>query len=401
MAHPLPRRFRLLAAAPLAAALVASGPSALAAVPAPPVPFSDVGGVPWATPAIGLLVAQGAVKGVAPDAFAPALPVTQEQAVTFLARLFPDTATAPAQPLPGVDAWAQASVAWAEAHGVVSDPGAFAPTAAAPRAQVVAWVVRALGLADATAPAPTFADAAAIPARYAADVGAAQADGLVVGDPSGNFRPLDPVTRAEVAVILLRAEEALAAGAGAAAPAPFAWQVGPGPSSLADVLTGTALTGSHALPAGTVNAGRFTGAGGSFAADFAEAGGVGAGTLVSTSAGQSTRTPVLWREPGGGAPGALWLYYPGSADPLVYTFTVTAGSVQVTAASDLAAALVAGETLATAGGASAGTETATASLTVGPAAGGGALALAYSGPEIPAGMLIATETAAVAAKVAQ
>jgi hypothetical protein len=386
---------RALASGFLALSLLICGPAAAAATtPTAPVPFNDVGGDTWAVPAIALLAGEGVVKGVATATFAPDQPVTEEQAVTFLSRLFPASGATPDHALPGVDAWAQAAVAWAEAQGVVDNPSAFAPIAAAPRAQVVAWVVRALGLQSATVPPSTFADAASIPPQYAAAVDVAQADGLVVGDTNGDFLPSSPVTRAQVAVILLRAEEALALDVATPTSAAYAWQDG-----ATALLSGTATTGSDTLPIGAITAGRLTSPGGAFAADFAEAAGIGAGTLVTTSGGQTTRTTFLWQEPTSTAPGGLWLY--AGAAAVAYGYTAPqSGTVQVSAASALATTLGAGESLAITSGAASGTESATATVSLGQAAGGATLTLTYAGPTLPTGALIATETAAAAASVA-
>ncbi len=371
---------------------LAPAAAAAAAPAAPPLAFADVSGVSWAEPAIAFLAAQGVVKGVSATSFAPDEAVDGETAVTFLARLFPSSNAQPATALAGVAAWAQASVTWAEANGVIASPAAFQPTQPAPRAQVVEWVVKALGLSTASAPAPSFNDAASIPPADADAVGAAQADGLVVGDANGNFNPSAPVTRAQLALILLRAEEALALNAGTPASAPYSWQ-----ASGTSLLAGTATTGTDTLPIGAVSAGRLTGATGT-AADFAKSAGVGAGTLVTGS----TRVPFLWQEPTASAPGGLWLYAAGASSPIAYAYTAPAadGTVQVTAASTLAASLGGGETLTVQLGGSGTPETASASVTLGSAAGGSSLTLQYSGPALPTAVLVATETAAAASVAA-
>lgn len=398
------KRYIMRCVAILAAAALVAMASAPAAAASPPLTFNDVSTVPWAEPAIAFLAAQGVVKGVSASAFAPDQPVTAEQVVTFLARLFPSAAAQPTVTLPGVASWAQAAVHWASQHGIIPDLRAFDPTAPAPRAEVVTWVVQALGLPTASAPAPSFGDAAAIPPADAAAVGAAQADGLVVGDANGNFDPAASVTRAQLALILLRAEEALALDAGTPAQAPYAWQ-----SGSASLLAGTATTGSATLPAGAITAGRLSGGtssgtgggtttGASGSADFVEAAGVGAGTLATASG----RVPFLWQQPTATTPGGLWLYPAAATAPIAYTYTApgATGAVQVTAASGLAANLGAGETLTVQPPVGAGgTETATATVTLGAAAGGTTLSLAYSGPALPTAVLIATETAAAAADV--
>lgn len=76
------------------------------------------------------------------------------------------------------------------------------PTRNAKRGEVIATVLRALGVRTAWAEGKTFGDV--LPThRYANAIETAAADGLV--DTGGNFRPDDPINRAEIAKIVSNA----------------------------------------------------------------------------------------------------------------------------------------------------------------------------------------------------
>jgi hypothetical protein len=91
-------------------------------------------------------------------------------------------------------------------RGVIAgDPGGrFRPDAALTRAELVTLVLRAADIAAAPVSSSGFVDVAA-DAWFAAPVATARTLELVKGDPDGRFRPGDPVTRAELAAVLVRA----------------------------------------------------------------------------------------------------------------------------------------------------------------------------------------------------
>jgi hypothetical protein len=312
------RRLRSAAAVLLLAAWPLGGAApALAAGPGLPAPssFGDLGEAPWAAPSVVLLAAQGVVQGVSPTSFAPDAPLTAEQAITFLSRIFPGTLSgAPSQPPSGVDPWAQAAVDWAIGSDVIQNPQALQPTLPAPRAQVVAWLVRALGLSGSTP--PTFGDAADIPAQYAAEVGVAQADGLVQGDPQGDFDPSDPITRAQMAVILVRAERVLASGQ-AGTPGLFNWAYVQGSASQ-PLASGTVRTASAAMRIGVVETGSVQTQDGLIRASYVVSHGEGAGTLSVTRAGATATLPFAWKAPEGLQDGTLWIFAPDGTEGYAY-----------------------------------------------------------------------------------
>lgn len=79
----------------------------------------------------------------------------------------------------------------------------FCPVAAVTRAEMAAFLVRALDLAPAQ-PSSRFADVAPS-AWYAGFVERIAAEGIATGYPDGTYRPDSPLSRGEMAVLLVRA----------------------------------------------------------------------------------------------------------------------------------------------------------------------------------------------------
>jgi len=102
--------------------------------------------------------------------------------------------------------WAYADVQLMAARDIVKGtaPNRFSPAAQVTRAQLAALLVRALGLKpERKITIVPFNDVPPT-AWYAAEVETAALAGLVKGD-NGLFRPEDPITRQELAVMLVRA----------------------------------------------------------------------------------------------------------------------------------------------------------------------------------------------------
>lgn len=102
--------------------------------------------------------------------------------------------------------WAESDITALARAGLLGgyQDGTFRPERPVTRAEVVAVLVRLLGLEVVPGAAPAFADAQNIAPWAKAAVAAAQGKGLVVGYPDGAFRPEQPVTRAELAAFLAR-----------------------------------------------------------------------------------------------------------------------------------------------------------------------------------------------------
>lgn len=102
--------------------------------------------------------------------------------------------------------WAESLIEEAAAANVVKGTSAstFSPDRNITRAEFVSLLARSLGLTASTGGQP-FTDVPS-EAWYAADVAAAQAAGIALGS-DGAFRPSDPVSRAEVVSLIIRAYE--------------------------------------------------------------------------------------------------------------------------------------------------------------------------------------------------
>lgn len=100
--------------------------------------------------------------------------------------------------------WAQEEIMLMTDLGVVGGVAAnsFSPNEVVTRAQFAAFLIRSLGIAE--APLDRFSDVRP-GAWYYGAVGAAQAAELVGGYPDGSFRPNQPITRQEIAVMVVRA----------------------------------------------------------------------------------------------------------------------------------------------------------------------------------------------------
>ncbi|KAI7246492.1 hypothetical protein KC345_g12060 [Hortaea werneckii] len=103
--------------------------------------------------------------------------------------------------------WANEAIRSLAARHIVngSSPSAFAPQAQVTRAEFTAMLARAFGWSG-EAGNGGFKDVQA-DAWYASSVAAASKLGIIEGEGSGQFHPLDSLTREEMAVILLRAVE--------------------------------------------------------------------------------------------------------------------------------------------------------------------------------------------------
>ncbi len=110
--------------------------------------------------------------------------------------------------------WAEQDILLMASKGYVSGvgDGLFAPDAAVTRAQFAALLVKALGIAGQGGQAPLFSD---VPDGYwgAAAIDAAAQHGLVSGVGNGLFQPDSPITREELAVMVVRALQWKGAGA--------------------------------------------------------------------------------------------------------------------------------------------------------------------------------------------
>ena len=196
----------------LTAIVATGGLLLLSGMPAMAGGFTDLGGYPWAADSVEQLAAQGVVSGVGNGLYDPSGSLTQEQAITMLMHVVAggEAGVSGGTGGSGVSSWALPWVGLAVQKGILLATDNFQPLAPASRVQVIVWLVRALGLSAQAKLANTstlnFKDAASIPAGDLGSVALAVGAGLIAGEGGGYLDPLGTVNRAQMAVILSKAE---------------------------------------------------------------------------------------------------------------------------------------------------------------------------------------------------
>jgi hypothetical protein len=177
----------------------------------------------------GMLVAR-VISGPSMDVYKFAVPLSPgaNQIVADLegtdARAEADVFRAVARFADMEDHWARLDVAMLATLGIVNGIGGdrFGPDLPLTRAQFAKLVVLGLDLNPPAVPELQFADREAIPGWAHGYVAAATGAGLIKGFDDGTFKPDEPVTRAQVAVIAARALRLKGITAGELEPQAFA-----------------------------------------------------------------------------------------------------------------------------------------------------------------------------------
>jgi len=172
--------------------------------------FRDIGGH-WAEDAIVKLNELGLVSGTGDRRFEPDRGITRAEAVSLIVRALAGKGTSTG-PIAYRDIneghWAYHAIREATAAGIVNGlpDGSFGPARPVTRAEAAVMIGRALGLTPQGAGSGGFADLA--PNHWAASmINRLKEDGLLGGSPGGLVRPDEQISRAEFAVLLLRALE--------------------------------------------------------------------------------------------------------------------------------------------------------------------------------------------------
>ncbi len=166
-------------------------------------PFADLDGAAWAAGPAAALALLGVVDGTAPGTFSPEAPVQLEELAAMLGRALGWSETrGAASPPAGTAAYAAAAMSYAAGAGLL--PPGLPPDAALTRAEAAELVVSALGLPPAAAPPGVVVPPGLDPAEAAA-VATAAADGLLRGTGGGALASDAVLSRADAAVLLLRA----------------------------------------------------------------------------------------------------------------------------------------------------------------------------------------------------
>lgn len=201
----------------LIASFIFAVPGAFAGVPDGNsyIEFSDLTQAPWATNAVTQLSFQGVVKGVGGGLFGPNQQVTRDQALALIARTYGSGSLTMGYAYTDnslIPAWARDPLAEDVALGVLPGTGTLDPSGEASRAQVVQWTINAMGLGQqaqgvSTQDLSVFSDAAQIPQGDEQDMALAIQMGLMNGVNPNTLDPNGTITRAQIAVVLARAED--------------------------------------------------------------------------------------------------------------------------------------------------------------------------------------------------
>jgi len=188
-----------------------------AGAPAPVTPsasFSDVPADAWYADFVAVLAEAGISVGYGDGTFRPAADVSRAEIAAMIVRALDETVSASGGTFADVadGAWYAGFVNRLAELGVVSGraAGTFDPDGKVTRAELAAMLVRALGGSPSTV-LPGFSD---VPddAWYAGFVARLAELGITVGYGDGTFHPNAPITRAEVAAMLVRAFNLLPVG---------------------------------------------------------------------------------------------------------------------------------------------------------------------------------------------
>ena len=174
---------------------------------APEQIFADVPVDAYCYEAVKWAASEGITGGIGNNLFAPGLPCTRGQIVTFLWRAAGSPAPKSMSSFADVpaDAYYAKAVAWAVENGITggTGDGKFSPDATCTRAQAVTFLYRASG-SPAVSGSAAFSDVAA-DAYYASAVKWAEKNGITGGIGNGLFGSSDNCTRGQIVTFLYRA----------------------------------------------------------------------------------------------------------------------------------------------------------------------------------------------------
>jgi endo-1,4-beta-xylanase len=174
--------------------------------------FADVQNVLWAKQAVEAMAARDIIKGFSDDSFAPAASITRADFITLLVRALelkgPSTNTAAFSDVQPTAYYAQA-VAIAKELGIASgfEDNTFKPGNSISRQDMMVLTAKALKAAgkqtSSNGNLAPYSDAASI-STYAVDSVTSLVGSGVVNGKDGKIAPVEPLTRAEAAMILYR-----------------------------------------------------------------------------------------------------------------------------------------------------------------------------------------------------
>ena len=173
---------------------------------APEQIFADVPMDAYCYEAVKWAASEGITGGIGNNLFAPGLPCTRGQIVTFLWRAAGSPAPKSMSSFADVpaDAYYAKAVAWAVENGITGGTGngKFSPDATCTRAQAVTFLYRASG-SPAVSGSAAFSDVAA-DAYYVSAVKWAEKNGITGGIGGGLFGSGNNCTRGQIVAFLWR-----------------------------------------------------------------------------------------------------------------------------------------------------------------------------------------------------
>jgi|GEM_PF-777976 len=160
----------------------------------------------WAEGAIKQMVTAGIVKGYPGGTFKPDNGITRAEFAVLLVKAFKLAPQGGEVFTDTAAHWAKNDIATAASHGIVSgyNDVAFGPDDPITREQMAAMIVRAVKIA-ATADVTSFTDSGDISAWARASVAAAVERGLMAGYSDNTFKPGNNATRAEAVTVISNA----------------------------------------------------------------------------------------------------------------------------------------------------------------------------------------------------
>ncbi|MDD2586543.1 MAG: S-layer homology domain-containing protein [Syntrophomonadaceae bacterium] len=162
----------------------------------------------WAAPCIEEMTAIGLFKGYPDGSFKPDQKLTQAEALALVMRIAEDydlnvEVDADKSELSKVPAWVRGDADKAARRGFIK-LNRFHSAVQASRAQTAVMIAKALGLEPVDTSDMPFKDGILISEEDVGYILALYQEGILQGNPNGNFNPNSAITRAEMASILQR-----------------------------------------------------------------------------------------------------------------------------------------------------------------------------------------------------
>lgn len=173
------------------------------------LPFTDVKTSDWFYDGAAFCYDKGYMQGTTATTFSPQSIINRAQLITVLYRMAGSPAvTGKTEPFSDVSGthWAYKAIVWGYNKGIIKGTSAttFEPASPVTRGQAVTMLYRYSGETSTSISYSQFKDAASIPADFRTAVSWAVDKGIIQGYQDGCFHSGNPLTRAQMAVIISR-----------------------------------------------------------------------------------------------------------------------------------------------------------------------------------------------------